>query len=135
MREGKVITIFLVEDNRFVADAMDGLLHTFDGLQLGAVATTAEQALENLPDLVADVALIDLALPGMNGIDLVSAIGRLRPDLPCIILSAHREESYISQAMAAGARGYITKELPLAIIEGVEKVLAGEVYFSEDLRR
>ena len=130
-----MITIFLVEDNRFVADAIDGLLHTFDGMQLGTVAKTAEKALQLLPDLVADVALVDLALPGMNGIELVSAVGRVRPDLPCIILSAHREESYISQAMAAGARGYITKELPLAVIEGVEKVLAGEIYFSEDLRR
>ena len=130
-----MITIFLVEDNRFVADAIDGLLHTFDGMQLGAVATSAEAALQLLPDLAADVALIDLALPGMNGIELVSAIGRARPDLPCIILSAHREENYISQALAAGARGYITKELPLAVIEGVEKVLAGELYFSEDLRR
>ena len=130
-----MITIFLVEDNRFVADAIDGLLHTFDGMQLGAVATSAETALQLLPDLAADVALIDLALPGMNGIELVSAIGRARPDLPCIILSAHREENYISQALAAGARGYITKELPLAVIEGVEKVLAGELYFSEDLRR
>lgn len=130
-----MIAIFLVEDNRFVADAVDGLLKTYSDVELAAVARTGEEALTMLPALAADVALIDLALPGMNGIEVVTAIGRVRPDLPCIILSAHREETYITQALAAGARGYITKELPLAIVEGVERVLAGEIYLSEDLRK
>lgn len=130
-----MIAIFLVEDNRFVADAVDGLLKTYSDVELAAVARTGEEALTMLPALAADVALIDLALPGMNGIEVVAAIGRVRPDLPCIILSAHREETYITQALAAGARGYITKELPLAIVEGVERVLAGEIYLSEDLRK
>lgn len=130
-----MIAIFLVEDNRFVADAVDGLLKTYPDVELAAVARTGEEALTMLPALAADVALIDLALPGMNGIEVVTAIGRVRPDLPCIILSAHREETYITQALAAGARGYITKELPLAIVEGVERVLAGEIYLSEDLRK
>jgi len=130
-----MISVFLVEDNRFVADAMDGLLRTYTDVELTAVARTGEEALTMLPALAADVALVDLALPGMNGIDVVAAIRRARPELPCIILSAHREENYITQALSVGARGYITKELPLAIVEGIERVLAGEIYLSEDLRR
>ena len=130
-----MIAVFLVEDNRFVADAVDGLLKTYADVDLVAVARTGEEALTMLPTVVAAVVLVDMALPGMNGIAVVSAIGRARPGLPCIILSALREESYITQALSAGARGYITKELPLAIVEGVERVLAGEVYLSEDLRK
>jgi DNA-binding NarL/FixJ family response regulator len=130
-----MISVFLVEDNRFVADAMDGLLRTYAEVQLAAVARTGEEALAMLPGLAADVALVDLALPGMNGIDTVVAIRRERPELPCIILSAHREENYITQALSVGARGYITKELPLAIVDGIEHVLAGEIYLSEDLRK
>ena len=130
-----MISVFLVEDNRFVADAVDGLLKTYANVELVAVARTGEEALVMLPAVAADVALIDLALPGMNGIEVVSAIGQARPALPCLILSAHREENYITQALAAGARGYITKELPLAIVEGIERVLAGETYLSEDLRK
>ena len=130
-----MISVFLVEDNRFVAEAVDGLLKTYADVELVAVARTGEEALAMLPAVAADVVLIDMALPGMNGVEVVTAIGRARPGLPCIILSAHREESYITQALSAGARGYITKELPLAIVEGVERVLAGEVYLSEDLRR
>ncbi len=130
-----MISVFLVEDNRFVADAVDGLLRTYAEMEVAAVARTGEEALAMLPAVAAHVALIDLALPGMNGIEVVAAIGRTRPELPCLILSAHREETYITQALAAGARGYITKELPLAIVEGVKRVLAGEVYLSEDLRK
>ena len=130
-----MIAVFLIEDNRFVAEAIDGLLRTYPGVELAAVARTGEEALAMLPALTVDVALIDMALPGMNGVEVVTAIGRARPELPCIILSAHREAIYITQALAAGARGYITKESPLAIMEGVERVLAGEVYLSEDLRK
>ena len=130
-----MIAVFLIEDNRFVAEAVNGLLRTYPNVELAAVARTGEEALIMLPSLTVDVVLIDMALPGMNGVEVVTAIGRARPGLPCVILSAHREETYITQALSAGARGYITKELPLAIVEGVERVLAGEVYLSEDLRK
>ncbi len=130
-----MINVFLVEDNRFVADAVDGLLNTYDNIQLVGVATTGEEALTTLPPTGVDIALIDLALPGMNGIDVIAALRQSQPALPCVILSAHREDNYITQALAAGARGYITKELPLAIVEGIERVLAGEVYLSPDLVR
>ncbi|MCW5862737.1 MAG: response regulator transcription factor [Anaerolineae bacterium] len=130
-----MINVFLVEDNRFVADAVDGLLGTYDDIRLVGVAATGEEALTHLPAAGVDIVLIDLALPGMNGIDLIAALRRARPELPCVILSAHREDNYITQALAAGARGYITKELPLAIAEGIERVVTGEVYLSPDLVR
>ena len=130
-----MINVFLVEDNRFVADAVDGLLGTYDDIRLVGVAATGEEALTHLPAAGVDIVLIDLALPGMNGIDLIAALRRARPELPCVILSAHREDNYITQALAAGARGYITKELPLAIAEGIERVVTGEVYRSPDLVR
>ena len=129
-----MVSLLLVEDNAYVASALDGLLGTFDDMQLGAVAQTGEEALERLPGLSVDLALVDLALPGMSGIEFIAAARKVRPDLSCIILSAHREESYVKQALSAGARGYITKEMPLAILEGIERVMMGEVYLSEDLR-
>ncbi len=129
-----MISILLVEDNPFVVDALDGLLDTYPDIELVARARTAAEALFLLPDTVADLALVDLALPDMNGIDLVAAMRRTRPELPCVILTAHREPGYVQRALAVGARGYITKEQPLAIIDGVERVLAGEVYLSPDLR-
>lgn len=129
-----MISVLLVEDHAYVADALGGLLETFGDIALSASAQTAEQALEQLPHLKVDLVLVDLALPGMNGIDLIARVREMYPDLPCVVLSAHREPSYVRRALEVGARGFITKEDPLAVSEGIQRVMEGEIYLSADLR-
>ncbi|WP_374685918.1 response regulator transcription factor [Promineifilum sp.] len=129
-----MISVLLVEDHAYVADAIGGLLETFGDISLSASAQTAEQALEQLPNLKVDLMLVDLALPGMNGIDLIARVREMYPELPCVVLSAHRELSYVRRAFEVGARGFITKEDPLAVSEGIHRVMEGEVYLSADLR-
>jgi len=130
-----MIRILLVDENPYVVEALQTLVDVFPGLTVAAHAATGEEALALLPALEVDVALVDLALPAMNGIDTIAAARRIRPDLPCVILSAHNEGSYVQRALAVGARGYITKEAPLDIVTGIERVMAGEVYLSEELRQ
>lgn len=129
-----MIRILLVDENPYVVEALQTLVEVFPGLTVAAHAATGEEALALLPKLEVDVALIDMALPAMNGIDTIAAARLIRPDLPCVILSAHNEGSYVQRALAVGARGYITKEMPLDILTGIERVMAGEVYLSEELR-
>lgn len=129
-----MIRILLVDENPYVVEALQTLVEVFPGLTVAAHAGTGEEALALLPGLEVDVALVDLALPTISGIDTIAAARLIRPDLPCIILSAHNEGSYVQRALAVGARGYITKELPLDILTGIERVMAGEVFLSEELR-
>lgn len=129
-----MIRILLVDENPYVVEALQTLVEVFPDLTIVAHAPTGEAALTLLPDLEADVALVDLALPTMNGIDTIAAARRIRPDLPYIVLSAHNEDNYVQRALAVGARGYITKELPLDVVTGIERVLAGELFLSEELR-
>ena len=129
-----MIRILLVDENPYVVEALQTLVEVFPGLTVAAHAATGEEALALLPELEVDVALIDMALPMMNGIDTIAAARLIRPDLPCVILSAHNEGSYVQRALAVGARGYITKELPLDILTGIERVMVGEIYLSEELR-
>lgn len=129
-----MIRILLVDENPYVVDALRTLVDVFPGLTVAAHAASGEAALTLLPELEVDIALIDLALPTMNGIDTIAAACRIRPDVPCVILSAHNERNYVQRALAAGARGYITKESPLDIVTGIERVMAGEIYLSEELR-
>lgn len=129
-----MISVLLVEDHAYVADAIGGLLETVGDISLSASAQTAEQALEQLPTLKVDLMLVDLALPGMNGIDLIARVREIYPELPCVVLSAHREPGYVRRALEVGARGFITKEDPLAVSEGIQRVMEGEIYLSADLR-
>jgi DNA-binding NarL/FixJ family response regulator len=97
----------------------------------GEAALSRLQDVEDRPDLL----LVDLSLPGMSGIELVRAMRAVHPDLPCVILSGHRSVTYVSQAFAAGALGYILKGDPREIERGIEAVLRGDRFVSEDLTK
>lgn len=131
----KTRTLCLIEDNDLMREMLQEYLSAVPGLRVDAAFATAEAALEALPRLQADLLLIDVALPGMNGIALAEAVRNQRPDLPCLMLSAHQEAVYARRAAAAGARGYILKGAPEEIRAGVQEVLKGGTYMSRQLRR
>lgn len=129
--------ILFVEDHSLIAGVISRFLRQTAGLQVDAVANSAEAALQQLADLsptLPDLVLIDVSLPDMSGIELVAILQEKYPSLPCLMLSGHREPRYVEKALEAGARGYVTKDNPLAIAEAVRQVLQGEIYLSEDLR-
>jgi DNA-binding NarL/FixJ family response regulator len=127
--------LLIVEDNAILASTLLRFLREQDGLTVAAVAPTAEAALEQLSTLKVDLVLVDVALPAMNGIDLVEALHKQYPALPCLMLSGHNGIDYVGRALAAGAKGYVVKSSPQSILEAVERVLAGEIYLSEELQR
>lgn len=130
-------TILFVEDHSLIAGIISRFLKQTAGLAVSTVVESAEVALQQLADLnpnLPDLVLIDVSLPEMSGIELVAILQEKYPDLPCVMLSGHREARYVQKALAAGARGYVTKDSPQAIAEAVRQVLQGEIYLSEDLR-
>ena len=126
--------LLVVEDNAIFADTVVRFLSKQPGLEVVAVASTAEEALERLPFLQVDLLLVDVSLPTMNGIDLVAEVHRQRPELRCLMLSGHNERDYVRRALDAGALGYVLKENPLAMLEAVRAVTAGQPYVSQELR-
>lgn len=103
-------------------------------LQVCGMAATAQEALAQLPSLAADLVLVDVSLPDMDGIHLVSELLEQQPTLYCLMLSGHQEHSYVQRALAVGARGYLAKGNPLELINAIQRVLHGELYLSESLR-
>lgn len=124
-------SILLVEDHEIFAQA---LLRERGQIEVKAVATSAEEALEQLPDLEVDLVLVDVSLPRKSGISLVLLLHEKYPDLPCIMLSGHLSQHYARSSLAAGARGYLVKDHAHKILEGIEHVLRGEIYVSEEVR-
>jgi DNA-binding NarL/FixJ family response regulator len=123
--------VLVVEDNAILASTLVRFLREQGHLTVAAVVPTAEAALEQLALQTVDLVLVDVSLPAMSGIDLVAILRKQYPELPCLMLSGHKESSYIQRALAAGARGYVIKGDPLAILTAVKRVLLGETYLSD----
>src|SRR5207344_2513483 len=100
-------------------------------LTVAGEAATAEEVLTRVAERSWDVVILDLSLPGGNGLDLLAEVKRRRPDLPVLILTVHSEEQYAVRALRAGAAGYLTKEsAPEQLVEAVRKVVRGGKYVS-----
>lgn len=126
--------LLIVEDNATFATTVVHFLSRFADTTVAALVSTGEAALELLTQHAVDLVLVDVSLPTMSGIELVSAIRQTNPDLRCVMLSGHHELDYVRRALAAGAQGYVLKENPLDLIEAVRAVAAGDMFLSAELR-
>jgi DNA-binding NarL/FixJ family response regulator len=127
-------SILLVEDHEIFAKALLRVLRERGHLDVVSVAKSAEEALDQMPDLEVDLVLVDVSLPHRSGITLVLMLHEKYPDLPCVMLSGHLSQHYARSSLAAGARGYLVKDHADEILKGIERVLQGEIYVSEEVR-
>lgn len=127
-------SILLVEDHPIFAQALMRILRERGQIEVKTVATSAEEALEMLQEVEVDLVLVDVSLPHKSGISLVVDVHEKYPDLPCVMLSGHLSLYYARSSLAAGARGYLIKDHAQEILDGIQRVLQGEVYVSEELR-
>ena len=128
-------SILIIEDHMSFASAIQRLLAGKTDLEIVDIVQSGEEALKKLSELKVDLVLVDVSLPSMNGIDLVEQIHRKFPHLPCLILSGHLTPKYVKRSLEVGASGYILKDDVKGILEGIQRVLAGEIYVSQALRR
>ncbi len=126
-------SILVVEDHAIFVQALVRLLRDRGRYSVTAVGS-GEEALRQLPSDQFDIALLDVSLPGVNGIDLVSQIHERQPELPCLMVSGYMAPHYVSLSMAAGARGYVLKEDITGILEAIGRVLHGGTYISHALQ-
>jgi DNA-binding NarL/FixJ family response regulator len=126
-------SILLVEDHAGFAKALLQMLSQNQDLQIVAVTESAEAALRYLRESSVDLVLVDYSLPDMSGVSLVEALRREHPDQLCAMLSGHLSLQHARRALEVGARGYMIKDNPLGILNGITHILSGEIYVSEEL--
>jgi DNA-binding NarL/FixJ family response regulator len=103
------VNIFLIDDHEVMRDSLARYLAVM-GHRICGMASNAEEALAELADASGvDLAIVDVSLPGMSGISLVSELRHRRPEVRCVMLTGHKQERYVSRAFAAGAHGYLVK--------------------------
>ncbi len=130
------ITVFLADDHAIVRDGLRALLEAQGDIRVVGEASTGREALHRLKELsasiVIDVAIVDIAMPEMNGIDLTREIVAALPSTAVVILSMYSTAEHVSRAFLAGARAFLAKESAGAeLADAVRAVHAGGRYVSE----
>ena len=129
-----ISSILLVEDHPGFAKALLTMLSQNPNLHVAAVAQSAEAALQYLRESNVDLVLVDYSLPDTNGVSLLEALLAEHPNLTCAMLSGHLSLQHARRALELGARGYLIKDNPLGILDGIPRILKGEIYISDELR-
>jgi len=136
MNESKRIAVLLVDDHAVVREGYRRLLERDDSLIVVGEAASSAEAIRRDIELVPDVVVLDIALPGVSGIETLRRIVARRPDARVLMFSMFQEGIYATRAMSAGARGYLSKaSAPDLLVEAVRCVAAGGRYLSPDVKQ
>ncbi len=131
-----IIKILLVDDHPLVRDGLRARLEAVPQLQVVAEAGGAAEALELAGRCPVDLVLMDINMRGGNGIEATARFRERYPHIAVLILSMHDKLEYVSQAIQAGARGYVLKDAPgKDIVVAIETVMSGGIYYSAALAR
>ncbi len=125
------IRVLLADDHGIVRKGLRLLLEQEPDLEVVGEASDGREAVKYVEDNHADVAVIDVAMPQLNGIDAASQMMKTRPSLGVIMLSMYSDESYVLRALNAGAKGYLLKETADAdLVRAIRAVSVGKPFFS-----
>ncbi len=127
-----MIKVLLADDHRIVREGLRRVLEDSNEIKVVAEAADGETAFDEAMEKKPDVAVIDISMPGMDGLEVVTRMTSYCPDIPVLILTMHDEEQYVIRAIEAGAMGYVTKQsAPEQLVEAVKKIDAGGRYLTE----
>ncbi|GAB4209250.1 MAG: response regulator transcription factor [Roseiflexaceae bacterium] len=125
------IRVLLVDDHLLVRAGINALLQKLPGIEVIGEADDGYEALRLVAQLRPDVVLLDISMPGLNGLETTTRIIKEFPDTAVIMLSMHSGEEYVIQALRAGASGYLLKGARIAELDlAVTSVARGETYLS-----
>lgn len=128
------ITIVLADDHTLVREGLRSMLEKNNDIRILGEAADGISAVKFATELKPDIVIMDIGMPGLNGIDAIEAILSVCPEIGVIILSMHKEERFVSGALLAGARGYLLKEnLFNELIQAVYAVNNGHFYLSSQI--
>ena len=131
-----MIRVVLADDHNLVRAGLRALLETLPDVEVVAEAADGRDAVAAVVATRPDIALLDIAMPGLNGLDAAGRIAAEAPDTRVVILSMHSSESYIAQALQLGVAGYVLKdafsdELPVLL----RSIMRGETYLSPGISK
>lgn len=129
-----VLRVLVADDHTLVRAGIRALLEKQSGVEVVGEVGDGHEVLRRVAELRPDIVLMDIAMPGLNGLEATARLAREFPGVRVIVLSMHRQEEYVWQALKAGAAGYLLKESATAELStALHKVARGEVYLCREL--
>jgi two-component system invasion response regulator UvrY len=127
-----MIRVLLADDHDIVRAGLRHIIEDSGDIEVLAEAADGWEAIQKVHETLPDVAVIDISMPGLDGLGVISQLQHYYPKLPILILSMFEEEHFVGRAIAAGAKGYITKRsAPEQLLKAIRKVNAGGRYLSQ----
>ncbi|MBK8946732.1 MAG: response regulator transcription factor [Ignavibacteriae bacterium] len=121
-----MINVAIIEDNVIIRDGLSALINGTNGYKCVGSFGNCENFLNELPKLEIDVALMDIGLPGINGIEGVKKAREIKPDLNILMLTIYKESKVVFEALCAGACGYLVKNTPPSrLLDAIKEVYEG----------
>jgi DNA-binding NarL/FixJ family response regulator len=131
-----MINVAIVEDNDTIREGLAALINGTTGYSCVGAFGDCESFLAKLPALKVDVALMDIGLPGMNGIEGVGKAKEIRPNLNILMLTVYEESQVVFKALCAGACGYLVKKTPpLRLLDSIKDAFEGGSPMSSQIAR
>jgi DNA-binding NarL/FixJ family response regulator len=128
------IQVILADDHTLVRAGIRALLEKLPGVKVIGEAGDGREVLNLVKAQRPDVVLMDIAMPGLNGLEAAERMARDFPDVRVIILSMHNNEEYVLRSIKAGASGYLLKKAATAELEtALHRVVDGEIYLSREI--
>ncbi len=128
-----MIQILLADDHSIVRAGLRRIVEESGDIEVVAEADNGRDAIRLVAEHSPDVAIIDISMPGLDGLEVISRLQAMRPDLPVIVLTMHEEEQYVVRAVEAGAMGYVTKRsAPEQLVKAIRQVHAGSRYLTAE---
>jgi len=129
-----MISVLIADDHTVVRQGLKHILSNDSQLKVVGEATNGEEVLSMVEALKVDSVVLDITMPGKNGLDVLKELKRKHPQLPVLVLSMHPEDQFAIRILRAGASGYVTKEsAPDELIGALRKVCSGGKYVSPQL--
>lgn len=124
-----MIRVIIADDHPVVIQGIRQILSATGDIRLAGEALNGAQLLAKLPGGGFDLVLLDISMPGENGLEVLRRVKKQFPDLPVLMLSMHPDEEYAIRTLEAGASGYLNKEsVPGELIRAIRKVSSGGTY-------
>ncbi|HOQ49478.1 MAG TPA: response regulator transcription factor [Candidatus Kapabacteria bacterium] len=129
-----MINIIITDDHAVVRKGLKQIIEETPGFVVADEASSGNELLEKVRKNKYDVVILDISMPGKDGLDTLKELKQIAPDLPVLVFTIYPEEQYAVRLLKAGASGYINKESkPVELIEAIERVVRGRKYISSHL--